>query len=84
MTLDEQLSALCRDHNLTSMTITTYGGPDSYTGVSVQWSDPKQIHGLGCVTADYRIPIADGIKQAIERANEQRVAAVAVPELAAA
>jgi hypothetical protein len=87
-TLDEQLIALCEEHDLANISISMsrhdFGDHRCFQQVAVQWHDDSKEHGRGIATSDHGTPIREGIVQAVERMNVKRRATAVVPELAAA
>lgn len=85
MALDEQLAALCKEHDLVSLSVDMFRDHGrSWAHVSVQWIDEVKPHSRGIATSDHGVSIRDGIQQAIERMNAERFKPASVSELEAA
>lgn len=85
MTLDEQLRALCEEHDLASLSIDTMRGHGrTWHHIGVQWLDDQSDTGRSIATSDHGVSVREGIAQAIERMNAKRAKPADVPELEAA
>lgn len=85
MTLDEQLRALCEEHDLASVSVCMMRGHGrTWPQVTVQWYDDSKSHGRGITTSEHGVPVGEGVKQAIERMNAERGKPAVVSELEAA
>lgn len=84
MSLDEQLRALCEEHDLASLSITYLRAPHRmWPSINVQWLDDRIGDGRDISSAS-RDTVVESIQTALEGMLAKRRPEVAVPDLEAA